>query len=79
MSIPIWLTLLVAAVVSIFGVYRIWIAISPSDDTEGSRWDTVAAFGRTKRAHLIYGILYLAMGVMLCLAGFGVKLPFLGG
>lgn len=78
--LPRWLVFGLAALVLVFGAYRVYVALRRDDGEEGvSHWRQVSVFGRTKRAHLIYGLLYLAAGAMLVASGFGWQMPLARG
>ena len=80
MVLPTWLVFILAAWVLVFGGYRLWVAFRrDGDDTTKPHWSQVSVFGRTKRAHLIYGSIYFLAGVMLVASGFGVEMPFAKG
>ena len=80
MVLPRWLVFILATWVIVFGGYRLWVAFRREGKAEGkSHWNQVSVFGRTKRAHAIYGAMYLLLGAMLVATGFGVKMPFAQG
>jgi len=80
MVLPRWLVFVLAAWVVVFGVYRLWVAFRrEGGDDKTPHWRQVSVFGRTKRAHAIYGIAYLLLGGMLLATGFGVQMPFAAG
>jgi hypothetical protein len=70
MRIPVWLTLGVAALVIIFGVYRIRISMrSDEEDQRAKARKGLYAMGR--RTHLLIGIIYLLLGSGLVATAFG--------
>jgi hypothetical protein len=76
MHIPIWLTLGVALLVIVFGVYRIRIAMrSDEEDARAKSRKGLYAMGR--RTHLLVGIVYLLLGAGLVATAFGWN-PFAG-
>lgn len=80
MAIPRWLVFVLAAWVSVFGAYRLWVAFKKDGkDPKRSHWNQISVFGRSKRAHAIYGVLYLLLGGMLIATGLGVDMPFAKG
>lgn len=80
MVIPRWLVFTLSAWVLVFGGYRLWVALRrDDDDTTKDHWKQVSVFGRTKRAHLMYGVVYVLAGAMLLASGFGVDMPFAKG
>jgi Na+/H+ antiporter NhaD/arsenite permease-like protein len=76
MVIPQWIALLVAAMVLLFGVYR--LSLSRRSDAEQERAaQRRGLFGMPRSRHLMFGILYVVMGVFLLLSALGVRLnPF---
>jgi len=74
--IPVWLTLGVAALVIIFGAYRIYLATRPSPTDEARDAPARRGFYRmSKRSHLFVGIIYLLLGAGLIATSFGFN-PF---
>ena len=71
MRIPVWLTLGVAAVVIIFGLYRIRIALVRTDEQEAQAKAKGGLYSMSKRTHLFVGIVYLALGAGLIATSFG--------
>src|SRR5262249_27041936 len=70
MRVPQWLTLLVAAWVIIFGLYRLWLARDPAQDKkreEGKK----GLFAMRRRTHALIGIVYILLGIMLIATSFG--------
>ena len=70
MTVPPWLTFLIAGLVTAFGLYRLWIALrSPRPDpTAVSR---KGLYGLPRRRHLLYGVLYLILGGILVAGALG--------
>ena len=77
MRIPVWLTLGVAALVIIFGAYRIYIATRPVTDDESAAKPRSRLYAMSKRTHLFVGVIYLALGAGLIATSFGWS-PFGG-
>jgi hypothetical protein len=75
--IPVWLTLAVAALVIIFGLYRIRIALTRSDEAEAKARSRRGLYAMSKRAHLFIGVIYLLLGAGLIATSFGWN-PFGG-
>lgn len=76
MTLPSWVTFLVAAMVIAFGVYRIWIAMR-SEDAETRARQKKGLYALPRRTHFLFGLLYLLLGGFLIAAGLGYKLsPF---
>lgn len=70
MRIPVWLTLAVAVVVCVFGVYRLRIAFRTDDeDARAKKRGGLYAMGR--RTHALIGVVYLLLGGALVAASFG--------
>jgi hypothetical protein len=76
MHIPIWLTLGVAALVIIFGVYRIRIAMR-TDEADSRARPRKGLYAMGRRTHLLVGIVYLLLGAGLLVTAFGWN-PFGG-
>ena len=76
MRIPQWLSILIAALVILFGAYRLWLAVSgPSDDERAKARRGLMAMSR--RQHGLVGVLYLLVGGALLATSFGFN-PFGG-
>lgn len=75
MRIPVWLTLGVAALVIIFGAYRIYLATRPVSDEESGAPPRRGFYRMGKRTHLFVGIIYLLLGAGLIATSFGFN-PF---
>lgn len=70
MRVPVWLTLGIAALVVIFGVYRMRMAFrSDDEDTRAKARKGLYAMGR--RTHFLIGIVYLLLGGALVATSFG--------
>ncbi|HEY5947632.1 MAG TPA: hypothetical protein VIV40_19140 [Kofleriaceae bacterium] len=76
MRIPVWLTLGIAALVIIFGAYRIYLATRSADD-ENAQKARRGLYSMGKRTHLFVGIIYLLLGAGLIATSFGWN-PFGG-
>jgi hypothetical protein len=68
MFIPPWITFVVAAVVSAFGVYRLYLAFTSDAETLAKR---KGLYGLPRRTHAIFGALYLLLGAFLVATGLG--------
>ena len=76
MTLPSWVTFLVAAMVMSFGGYRIWIAMRGEEAEERARQKR-GLYSLPRRTHFLFGVLYLILGGFLIAAGLGFKLsPF---
>jgi len=73
--VPPWVTFLVAAAVSLFGAYRLYIAFTSDAEALKQR---KGLYGLPKRTHLLFGILYLLLGVFLVSTALGYN-PFRSG
>ena len=70
MRIPVWLTLAVAALVIIFGSYRLYLATRPTVEKPDEP-PRRGFYSMSKRAHLFVGIVYIALGAGLIATSFG--------
>src|SRR3569623_1283029 len=69
---PVWLTLCVAALVLVFGVYRIRLALKTPEPQSGDGNVMGRGFYRmAPRTHLLIGVVYILLGVGLIETGFG--------
>jgi len=68
--VPVWLTLGAAALVILYGVYRIRIAIT-SKATPEERATARGHYAMRPRTHLLMGIVYLMLGGGLIATSFG--------
>ena len=77
MQLPSWLTFLVAAMVGIFGVYRLRLGVMPR-----ARYQELSRRGGfyslRQRSHLVVGVLFIFMCVFLVTGALGVN-PVLNG
>jgi hypothetical protein len=69
--IPLWLTLLVAGMVILFGGYRIKLAFRSKEADEAAR-KKKGLYGLPRRTHALIGGLYVILGVYLILGAFGI-------
>lgn len=76
LRLPIWLTLGIAALVIIFGVYRIVLS-RRTDEEEAKAQKRKGLYGMARRTHLLIGIVYLLLGGGLVAVSFGWN-PFGG-
>ncbi len=72
--VPIWLTFLVAGVVILFGGYRLKMAMRSKEEDEKARAQK-GLYSLPRRTHVLFGILYLLLGVFLIAGAFGFR-PF---
>lgn len=71
MRIPVWLTLVIAALVIIFGVYRIHMALTRTPEQQAKAKERGGLYAMGKRTHLLVGIVYLLLGAGLTATAFG--------
>jgi len=62
MRVPVWLTLGVAALVCVFGAYRIRIAFRSDEDDERAR-TRKGLYAMRRRTHFLIGVIYLLLSI----------------
>jgi hypothetical protein len=72
MLIPQWFTFSIAGFVIVFGIYRLYIAARADPETLAAR---KGLYGRSRKAHALYGVLYLLLGAFIIAGAFGYS-PF---
>ena len=70
MRVPQWLSLLVAAWVIIFGLYRIKLALNPKQDAKKAEGKK-GIFAQPRRTQALIGAVYLLLGGALVATSFG--------
>lgn len=70
MTVPPWLTFLIAGMVILFGVYRLSMALRARDDGDHSL-RRKGLYALPRRRHLLYGLVYLILGAMLIAGALG--------
>lgn len=70
MRVPVWLTLGVAALVCIFGAYRIRIAFRSDEEDQRAR-ERKGLYAMGRRTHFLVGVVYLLLGGALIATSFG--------
>jgi hypothetical protein len=70
MRVPVWLTLGVAVLVCVFGLYRIRIAFR-SDEADQRARERKGLYGLGRRTHFLIGVIYLLLGAGLVATTFG--------
>jgi hypothetical protein len=70
MQVPMWLTLGVAALVLIFGAYRIRIAFRNDEEDQRAR-SKKGLYAMRRRTHFLIGTIYLLLGAGLIATSFG--------
>jgi hypothetical protein len=73
LTLPRWLVLLVGALVIAFGLYRIRMGFRSDEEDQKAR-ARGGMYGFPRRTHALIGIVYLIMGTMLVLSGFGIEI-----
>jgi uncharacterized iron-regulated membrane protein len=76
MRIPVWLTLGVALLVCLFGVYRIRMGFRSDEEDQRAR-ARKGLYSMARRTHVLIGIVYLLLGAGLIATTFGWS-PFAG-
>lgn len=72
MRVPVWLTLGVAILVLVFGVFRIRLALKkPAAGEGGAKLMGRGFYTMRSRTHLLIGIIYLLLGSALIATSFG--------
>jgi hypothetical protein len=69
--IPVWLTLGIAILVIVFGVYRIHIAITRTGDADARAKARGGLYAMGRRTHFLVGVVYLLLGAGLVATTFG--------
>lgn len=72
MLIPRWVTFFVAGAVIVFGLFRIVMAMRTDPETLAQR---KGLYGRPRRTHVLFGVVYLLLGAFLIASAFGYN-PF---
>lgn len=70
MRVPVWLTLGVALLVCVFGLYRIRMAFRSDEDDQRAR-ERKGLYGMGRRTHFLIGVIYLLLGAGLVATTFG--------
>ncbi len=70
MRVPVWLTLGVAALVCIFGAYRIRLAFRSDEEDQRAR-TRKGLYAMGRRTHFLIGVVYLLLGAALIATSFG--------
>ena len=70
--VPPWLTIVVAILVIVFGLYRIRLALKPADPDATKKPLMGGGFYKMGgRTHLLVGVVYLLLGAALIATSFG--------
>ncbi len=70
--VPPWVFVAVGALVILFGVYRIRLSVRSDEEDKVAR-ARGGLYGVGRRTHLLFGIVYILMGVILILTAFGIN------
>ena len=70
MRVPVWITLGVALLVLVFGIYRIKISFR-SDEEDARARDRKGLYAMARRTHRLIGIVYVLLGVGLVATVYG--------
>lgn len=70
MRVPVWLTLGVAILVLVFGIYRIKLSFRSDEETERAKARR-GLYAMGKRTHLLIGVVYCLLGGALIATSFG--------
>jgi hypothetical protein len=70
MHVPVWLTLMCAAFVIVWGAYRVKLGLR-SREAEAKAAERKGLFGMPRRTHLLIGLIYLLLGAGLLAISFG--------
>jgi len=73
--LPVWLVILVASLVSLFGLFRIKLAFRSAEEEARAR-SRGGLYGYGRRQQFLFGLVYLILGVLLFLGAFGLKMPW---
>lgn len=72
MRVPVWLTLGVAILVLVFGVFRIRLALKkPAADEGGAKLMGGGFYKMSSRTHMLIGVVYILLGGALIATTFG--------
>ncbi|ACY15925.1 hypothetical protein [Haliangium ochraceum] len=79
MTVPPWLTFLVAGMVIMFGITRLVLAIRGDKLGPQRTVPRKGLYGLSRRRHFLYGIIYLVLGGILVAGALGYSvLPPIG-
>ncbi|MBC7974801.1 MAG: hypothetical protein H7138_07415 [Myxococcales bacterium] len=70
MRVPVWLTLGIALLVCVFGLYRIRLALRSEADNERAKGKR-GMYAMARRTHALIGIVYLLLGGALIATSYG--------
>jgi hypothetical protein len=70
MRLPVWLVIGVAALVCVFGAYRIRLAFRSEEENARSR-ARKGLYAMARRTHFLIGVIYLLLGAGLIATTFG--------
>jgi hypothetical protein len=70
------MVLLLGGLVIVFGIFRIWIGLKKPANDEGIPQKGLFAY--PPRRQILFGAIYILLGVLLILPVFGVRIPMFG-
>ncbi len=73
--LPQWIVIAVAALVIVFGLFRIKLAFRSKEEEETAR-SRGGLYGYGRRTHVLFGVVYILMGTLLLLGALGVNMPW---
>jgi len=72
MAVPPWLTFLCGLMVLAFGGYRVAVGFRSNDAQKRAEKRKGGLYSLPRRRHMLFGVVYLLMGVFLILTAFGI-------
>lgn len=72
---PSWIVFVIGSMVILFGAFRLSLVFRSSTDEQVAR-ERGGIFGYGRRTNLLFGLVYVLMGVLLLLGLVGVKMPW---
>jgi hypothetical protein len=73
--LPAWLVIAVGAIVVVFGVFRLRLALRSAKEQEEAK-QKGGLFSYPRRTHGLFGIVYILMGFLLIIGALGVRMPW---
>ena len=70
MRIPVWVTVGMAILVTVFGIHRLRLSFR-SDEAEGRSQKRKGLYGMGRRTHRLIGVIYLLLGAALIATSMG--------
>jgi hypothetical protein len=72
--IPLWLSLTVGGMVIAFGTFRIILAFR-KPEVQAKAEERGGLFGYRRHTNILFGVVYILMGLLLVLPALGVRIP----